>query len=510
MKLIFTIVISFFVQSTFAQVKSCIDVVKPVKIEKGFFGGVYDATTKWTNGTTIKVKFIGGSEFVRNKIEYYSKQWENYANINFLFVQDGSADIIISFEPGIGSFSHVGMDSRIVASQGKRSMNFGWFSDKSEEIDFKATIQHEFGHALGLLHEHENPYGNIKWNLPVIYNYYAQQGWSVEKVNQNVVHKYSVNQTNKKYDPVSIMHYPIPAAHTTDGYSVGINSELSADDIKLIGEMYPKTNNNNVTTDDRKKDDNTISCSLNNVEVMHNATENNQLGMKVLTSFDIYNAQNTNCIAAVYFYDKNGVPLKDKNNLYNTTDGDVASSTIFKPQLQGQKFDRLQLFIPYKELETVAAKQDIKFSVVIWTQNNQSLIQSGSYYFTYTSGNINCSEVVVYNSFDNENGILNIMPKFNIGNSVNQICSACVYFYYDDNTPMYGVNNQQVAFCETFTPQYDVTAYNSNLLSDLYLKVPYSAINIPAGTHKIKYFVALFNDNKQIASSGWYTTTFSR
>ena len=36
-------------------------------------------------------------------------------------------------------------------------MIFSWFSI--------STVMHEFGHALGLKHEHQSPNANIQWNM---------------------------------------------------------------------------------------------------------------------------------------------------------------------------------------------------------------------------------------------------------------------------------------------------------------------------------------------------------
>jgi serralysin len=40
-------------------------------------------------------------------------------------------------------------------------------------------------------------------------------------------------------DNASIMMYPIPASWTTDGFSAGLNGELSKTDINLIHTAYP-------------------------------------------------------------------------------------------------------------------------------------------------------------------------------------------------------------------------------------------------------------------------------
>ena len=51
-------------------------------------------------------------------------------------------------------------------------MNFGWFHDNSLENDFSATVTHEFGHAIGLIHEYRSPAGYIPWNKPAVYAYH--------------------------------------------------------------------------------------------------------------------------------------------------------------------------------------------------------------------------------------------------------------------------------------------------------------------------------------------------
>lgn len=202
-------------------IHTCIDKYPSnIKHQQDVQRGMFNFSVKWPNGTRIKVKFSGGSQYVRSKVIYYAKFWENYANIKFDFISYGLADILISFKKG-GSWSQVGINSRLVSYQELPSMNFGWFNDYTPEFEFRRTVLHEFGHALGLLHEHQNPYGNIKWNYPVVYNHYYLQGWSKKDVDQNIFRKYQTTLSNYQYDKYSIMHYPIPAKFTINGFSVG-------------------------------------------------------------------------------------------------------------------------------------------------------------------------------------------------------------------------------------------------------------------------------------------------
>jgi|GEM_PF-6388307 len=83
-------------------------------------------------------------------------------------------------------------------------------------------------------------------------------------------------------------------------------------------------------------------------------------------------------------------------------------------------------------------------------------------------------------------------------------------YYYANHTPILTPEGNYVARCQSFTPEYANTIYNNGYLSDLYMYMPYDEINIPVGTYDLKFFVALFNDNKQFAKSGWYDAQFSR
>src|SRR5439155_7891206 len=121
----------------------------------------------------------------------------------------------------------------------RETMNFGYFDHTTPDEDIKGTVLHEFGHLLGLLHEHLNPAGNIQWNKPFIYaDCFEKQRWTPKMVDQNLFDRYSVDLSNHEYDSYSIMHYPIPKEYTLNGYSVGWNYDLSEGDKKLIQEMY--------------------------------------------------------------------------------------------------------------------------------------------------------------------------------------------------------------------------------------------------------------------------------
>ncbi|MBL7781122.1 MAG: hypothetical protein JNM22_07885 [Saprospiraceae bacterium] len=197
----------------------------------------------WPNGRVLKVGFIGGDEAMRNRVIKYAREWSTVANIRFQFVEKGETDLRVAFTQGMGTWSLIGTDASQMP-QYKPTINFGWFNKRMPEAEYRATILHEFGHALGLLHEHQHPLGGIPWDKPKLYNFYLRtQGWDQSMVDQQVLKHYNTNKTQySQYDPYSIMHYPIPNSLTMGDFEVGMNMDLSATDKAFINKVYPRKN----------------------------------------------------------------------------------------------------------------------------------------------------------------------------------------------------------------------------------------------------------------------------
>jgi len=196
----------------------------------------------WANGRTLKVKFLDGNAAVQAKVEAIAKEWEAIANLKLEFVTSGSAQIRISFAEEGFSWSTVGTDSMTVGST-KATMNYGWLETDTPLREYQRVVRHEFGHALGMIHEHQNPdaLGKIPWDKPKVYAYYAQQGWDHGDVDSNIFEVYDEDSTNHTtFDPTSIMEYAVPDELTIGSFSIGWNTEFSAADVQFMKQQYPK------------------------------------------------------------------------------------------------------------------------------------------------------------------------------------------------------------------------------------------------------------------------------
>ncbi|MGE0240474.1 MAG: hypothetical protein AB7S59_17280, partial [Parvibaculaceae bacterium] len=131
------------------------------------------------------------------------------------------------------------------------SLNLGGFMNVAPDqlSDYEiGTIRHEFGHALGIEHEHQNPKGGCdkEYNWQLIYQYLEgpPNNWTKETIDWNLRQASGEDLQLTKFDKTSVMLYQFPA----DFYKKGAkskcfvpepNSQISSGDRALIAAMYP-------------------------------------------------------------------------------------------------------------------------------------------------------------------------------------------------------------------------------------------------------------------------------
>ncbi|MFT3953186.1 MAG: M12 family metallopeptidase [Piscinibacter sp.] len=215
--------------------------VTPLRSGPGRVRAAVERMKLWENGRTLKVKFLDGKPAVQAKVQAIAKEWEQLANLKLEFVASGTAQIRISFAEKGFSWSTVGTDALTVAAD-KATMNYGWLEPDTDLREYQRVVRHEFGHALGMIHEHQNPaaQGQIPWDKPKVYAYYAQQGWDKDDVDLNIFQVYTEDSTNHTaFDPNSIMEYAIPDSLTVGSFAIGWNTEFSPMDTTFMKRQYP-------------------------------------------------------------------------------------------------------------------------------------------------------------------------------------------------------------------------------------------------------------------------------
>jgi serralysin len=196
---------------------------------------------KWKNGRVLRVRHLDGDAATHAKVEQYARRWEDFAGISFSFVGSGDAEIRISYHLDNRSWSWVGTEALAIPA-GEETMHFGWLLPSTTEDESRRVILHEFGHVLGMIHEHQHPTAGIRWDRKVIERYYTEVlGWTLAAVKNNLFTRIAAAETQfSAYDPQSIMHYPVPPEFTLDNVAVGWNTDLSDTDKRFIASVYPR------------------------------------------------------------------------------------------------------------------------------------------------------------------------------------------------------------------------------------------------------------------------------
>lgn len=227
-----------------SKIKTCFDRLLPHELNRPqrmmAFGdrqrAVFLFRKMWITGSTLQVRFLEGNSAQKAIAKEQAQWWSDHANLQFDFNNAPDAEIRIAFDSNDGAWSYIGTDATNIP-QNQPTMNLGFLDG--------GTAAHEFGHAIGLAHEHQNPAGGIAWNEEVVIRDLSgpPNNWNEAQIRHNVLNKYTVDQIRgTDFDPDSIMLYFFPDSWVKNGRGTKANEVLSALDKAFIAseDAYPK------------------------------------------------------------------------------------------------------------------------------------------------------------------------------------------------------------------------------------------------------------------------------
>lgn len=232
--------------------------------------------------------------------------------------------------------------------------------------------------------------------------------------------------------------------------------------------------------------------------------ENSVRGMKIHVKFTAYEMLNMDAYVAIYFEhdDEIGGYLKDKNDKYNSSAGEVAVYKSIKPLYNPAVYNDLEVFMPYTELDLDPGEYDLAMDVKLIYKTGGVISKLTTYYFEYskpgtttTTGGAPVTKItatfkdlwVDFDVYENSQKGMRIHTKFSVENMKGTEGYLALYFEKKDgerlksSTTGYKSSSGQLAVYALINPAYDKTDYN-----DLTAFIPYSVFNVPAGKNDLK------------------------
>lgn len=226
--------------------------------------GIYALSLQWPPSyAKLRVCFMGGTDAANARVAQIASMWTADASTSLKLdfgkpskprrcdpSAQRESQIRVSYDQP-GYWSVLGQVSVVYLTQQEASLNLEGLGEASLEAfdnpEVKSIILHEFGHALGLLHEHQSPASNcaqeFNWSHIVSYLSGPPNSWDEDTIKRNMATESAEDLMMTDFDPKSVMLYSFPAEFYVNGgnstcYISHSNTEISATDRATVEYMY--------------------------------------------------------------------------------------------------------------------------------------------------------------------------------------------------------------------------------------------------------------------------------
>jgi hypothetical protein len=147
---------------------------------------------------------------------------------------------MVAFTGMRSNWSYIGTDA-LGKPKNEATINYETLNNLSDKTLAMQAALHEIGHALGLLHEFQNPSAGDLFDRKALAAYAKGLSVSEEQI-EIIFFKKDQYPGQRPYDPRSVMSYKLPANVFLNPKNITRpGGELSESDKSYVSSLYPKT-----------------------------------------------------------------------------------------------------------------------------------------------------------------------------------------------------------------------------------------------------------------------------
>ncbi|MBK6514068.1 MAG: hypothetical protein IPG04_08080 [Polyangiaceae bacterium] len=215
----------------------------------------------WPNGSTLRLWFMDGTPEQIDTVVSEASEWMKYANLKLVWFTDPNAkpaevEGIITFNKCADGavawyVKGAGPQSLKYAKKGEYNICLSafapeWAGGPGGQAHARASVKHEIGHFIGLMHEQFNPDLKVTWDKEYVYDWCQKtQSWNRESCDRQVMATLELVNPNvrwktTKFDKDSIMFYGIKDPNfTTERVIYPQPLTISEVDKSGVAQLYP-------------------------------------------------------------------------------------------------------------------------------------------------------------------------------------------------------------------------------------------------------------------------------
>lgn len=188
----------------------------------------------WPQHSTVLVSFYPPVPKLISPVTRAIEEWQKHINLDIKYCQHGH--VKISF---YNCYSYATIGNVCLSQKQPALVNI--YPDTEENMYIDAL--HEFGHVLGLAHEHQHPRTPIRYNRKELIRWTQKLNIPFMDIKDNF---YPLKETKRdkflltSFDPQSIMIYDLPKHIIAEPFKQTKNVGLSDGDKHIISLIYPK------------------------------------------------------------------------------------------------------------------------------------------------------------------------------------------------------------------------------------------------------------------------------